>query len=412
MNLERDVQTRVESKEIIPGEEAAGMMLRMEQKGLLAMGPGDRDELVQIGRQKEIRLEEARDFIQTRLTEEGVKAFEETVERVEDPSNLLLILKTVSSKPEGKEKVEIGEIITEPRQLVKEQGKGPSSLIAAQIDEQLTRTVGETGKVPLRAWVLNPRAGARVLTAIAREATARAGIQEEISRTAAQLAKRAGESARRDALRSYASELEESLGQHVEGFCQKNGLSVPEKNTLDRWLLLLRMNAEFSAVQARVEAITEAGKRLVEKQVAIQAGTARDRMLSRELPFRTEAAKEANAAKEELIAEKVRSALARIAAALSGGAVGAVGGTIAGIENSARTLVDRHPKVAIPLGAGIGVLTLQLTSYSGALSNEILQEFALKSSLVALLAAGATGVGAGLVARFSRRSEEQNSSSG
>lgn len=285
--------------------------------------------------------------------------------------------------------------------------EGPSSLIDGQIQERLgVVTAGRAfvEGIPRKAWMLNPRAGLEALRAIANDASTQAGVQREISETAEWMAKVAGDDAKRDALLSYSESLEATLGQYVKPFCEERGFVVPEENTLGRMTLLLRMNAEMRAVHERGREIARAGEALVRKQVRIQAETARDTMLARELPQALEVAREANVAKEAFLTERSRNALASITATFSGGLSGAVGGFFAGIENSISTLVKEHPKVAIPLGAGLGVVTLQLVAYNGLPSWSVLGSFALKGLLVAGFTTVATGVGAGLVARMTDRS--------
>jgi len=291
--------------------------------------------------------------------------------------------------------------------LTKSLREGPSSLIDKQIQERLgVVTAGgvSVGKIPRTAWILNPRAGLEALGALANDASTQARVRREISQTAEWMAEVAGDDAKRDALLSYSESLEIALGQYVKPFCEERGFVVPEKNTLKRMTLLLRMNAEMRAVHKKGREFTREGEILVTKRVQIEAETARNTMLALELPQALEVARKANVAKEAFLTERARNALASIMAASFGGLCGAIGGIFSGVENSISTLVKEHPKVAIPLGAGLGIIILQLVSYNGLLGWSVLGSFALKGLLVTGFTTIATGVGSGLVARMTDRS--------
>lgn len=284
---------------------------------------------------------------------------------------------------------------------------GPSSLL----DEAITQRLGAlsqtaAGKMPFSAFLRNPNAALAVLRAEAQQVKAYAGVRTTLAELTGWMAQVAASDARRDTLLSYVGQLEEDLGEHIDSFCQKNNLPVPAEGTLERATLLLRINTELAALQTRAEAIRQAGEKLVEKQVKIQAKTAEQQMIGRELPGLTDASKEANVAKEAALAEQLRHGASIFGMGISGTIVGAIGGLYSGLEKAVSVLVEKYPEVAIPLGAGVGIFVIQLVSYSGPLSGEILKTFALKGSLVATVAAVGVGIGLGL-AKWASRKDSQ-----
>jgi hypothetical protein len=78
---------------------------------------------------------------------------------------------------------------------------------------------------------------------------------------------------------------------------------------------------------------------------------------------------------------------------------------LAGVENAVTTLVEKHPRVAISLGSGLMTFALQAALTSRELSPGLLASFLLRGALVCAITAIATGIGAGLAARFTRREE-------
>lgn len=403
----------------IPGQEAAGMMVRMENDGYLKIDPEDRAELVRLGRQKELGIEEVRDFMQPRLTETGERAFEEAVGAAEDPNDYLAILRTVSQSPKESKplKVEKIVIVEEPRKVEfgeepsvrinRALTERPSSLIASRIDKQLAGIVGETstGRAFFNAWLFNPAAGVKMVGATFRAVEARAGVQERISKTTARLAEIAGEDAESEAINSQIMQLEKRYGDKIGQFCAENNFSVPPEGTPARKEVLWQMRIQDVASSEQFGEIEKAGRALIRERVAIQAATARNRMTAELLPAKIEAAKEANAAKEEEVNEVVRSIFARITSALTGGVVGIAGGAVAGIERSVRTLVKGNIKTVVPLGAGLGTFILCVGNLG--FSGEVVISAFKGGAIVTVAAAVATGVGAGLVARFGKKEEKE-----
>jgi len=410
-------------EEYFPRGDVAWIITQLEKRGYIApVTRSDQegwDTLVEWGRRGQVSVGEVSSFLQRRLTERGREFFDP-----ENPSTFLEKLHSLVPPPVSRaespgrgasdERARAGGEKDEAippidRKLRKALESGPSSLIDEEVIKRLAGITGKTpaGRVPLKAWLLNPRAVAEVLRAIAGEATADAGLRKAISETTRWLAGVAGDDAKRDALLSYIESLEEALADYVPTFCEERKIPVPQKGTLARMALLLRINAEMRALQARAHKITEKGEELIEKQVNIQAKRAENQMLAKEMPSTIEADRQANVLKEREITEKARHLASNFAAVVSGAITGAIGGLYAGLESSVSTLVERHPKVAISLGAGVGFFVLQLVSYSGPLSGEILRAIALKSGLAAGVAAVGTGIGAGLVARLSKKEEEQ-----
>lgn len=282
--------------------------------------------------------------------------------------------------------------------------EGPSSLIAGAVADRLARSTGTSRgkKVPIKAWVLNPGAAIEVARAVADEAGSRAQTRKAISETVRWVAGVAADDTKRDALINYVNSLEKSLFPYLDKYCQDKNIPVPQPGTLERAAVLLRLNAEISTLQVKAREITAQGERLVAKQVNIQAETAEKRMLAKELPLAVEAAKEANVAKEEEIAEKTRHLLAKISGAISSGLIGAYNGLIGGLVNSVSALIRENPKVAVPVGVTLVALIIQVVG-SETVTIQALETFALKSGLIGLFSAVATGIGAGLAGRLGKR---------
>lgn len=293
------------------------------------------------------------------------------------------------------------------KQLEKALGEGPSSLIQGQVRKELAIAMAAPGsdKVPIQSWLLNPAAAFRRLEDMAAEASTHAEVKRVIRENVGWLARVAADDTKRDALLSHVENLRKTLGPYIEPYCREKNLPPPEMNTPWEMILLLRINAEMRTLQEQGKEIASAGEEMVRRQVELQKGTATNQMLAKELPRAIETERSVNVLKEASVTEKVRHALATLTAAFSGGAVGTVGGFLSGLEHAVSALVEKHPKVAIALAAGLGVTILQIVSYSGQLSGEILGTFGLKGGLVAVLAALATGVGSGLVSRFTIKKE-------
>lgn len=285
--------------------------------------------------------------------------------------------------------------------------QGPSSLLDEAITQRLA-ALSQTaaGKIPFSAFLRNPDAALEVLRAEAKQVKAYAAVRTTLAELTRWMADVAASDARRDTLLNYVGQLEKDLGDHIDSFCQKNNLPVPVEGSLERAALLLRINVEFASLQTRAEAIRTAGEKLVGRQVKIQAETAEQQMIGRELPGLTDASKEANVAKEAALAEQLRHWASIFGMSVSGTVVGAIGGLYTGLEKTVSVLVEKYPEVAIPLGAGAGMFVLQLVAYSGPLSGEILKAFALKGGLVSGMAAIGVGIGLGL-ARWASRGDSQ-----
>jgi len=203
--------------------------------------------------------------------------------------------------------------------------------------------------------------------------------------------------------------LRATLNPYVEEYCKRRGIPVPPEGSLEEIQVLLMVNAEIGGVAARARAIEEQGMKLVKEQIGIRAKTAKEQMLAQELPGRIEAGKEANVLREKEWAEGIRHFTTHLTSSLSSGLFGLLGGFLAGIENSVSTLIEHHPKVAIPVGAGLGMFTFQLLYYSGPYTSEVLKNFALKSGLAVIIATLTTAVGAGVVAGIDRKLKSRQS---
>jgi len=410
---ELSVRQVPEPKKISP-QDVGRLLKKLEERGLIKpitpKNQRDWQKLREWGEKEELPPAKVADFLREKLTPKGERLLEKQAKKegldLQKPLNFLDSLSIISSPDKISKENRID------KSLEKALRTGPSSFIADAIGEQLAaatqRTTGD--KIPLQAWLLNPKAAIRRLKALIEEASANADLKREVSRTARQLAEVARDDSKRDILLSYAESLEEALSPYLEPYCHQHGIPVPPVGTLERIALLLKINAEMAALQRKGREITKEGEKLVEEQVKLQSETAKDQMLTRELPKKIEAEKEANTLREASKVEQARHRFAYLTGTLIGGVVGLVGGIYSGIERSVATLVEKHPKVAISLGAGTGFFVYQITAFSGQLSGEVLQAFALKSALVAGVAALGTGIGAGLAARFYSQDQQQESS--
>jgi hypothetical protein len=251
--------------------------------------------------------------------------------------------------------------------------------------------------------LLNPRAAAKLLGAIAEQATTQAKLKKEISETTKWLVDVAANDTKRQVLLSHVEELEGALGSQLREFCEERDRPVPEQGTPERMALLLRVSAEMGALQMREREIARRGEELVAAQVEMQGKQAKNRMLAQELPAVIESARKVNALREQLMTEKTRHVLATLMIGISGAVIGSIGGLLAGVEGAATTLVEKHPRVALSFAAGLVTFVLQVVAHSGTLSAQLLGIFALRAALVTLVTAMATGIGAGLAARAARR---------
>jgi hypothetical protein len=282
--------------------------------------------------------------------------------------------------------------------------RGPSDLI----DEGLIKEIASADikEVPLASLLVNPRATARYFGSLVQRANLTAEKQEKISELAGWLVEIAGDDACRDVLLNYVQNLEEDLSGMIEPYCRENSLKVPQRNTLSRMTLLLRINSEISALQTYSSEVTRRGKDLVRKIIAIQAETAQNSMCLQELPQNIEAAKQANSYKEQRSAEKTRHLTASIVGSAGGLLVGATEGLFAGVADGVESLVKRHPKSAAAMASGVGMMSYQIISASNEISSSDLKTFAVKSGTVAGGTLLATAIASGLI---KRRSEEGQS---
>lgn len=397
----------------------------------------DKNEYIQLTgkdietlRDKEIPLGQVASFIKAGATRRGEGLFKKISDRTETPLDFLNTLRTAPELAEPEERsepglrdkirdvrnelqrliphrrstVEEGEVILPiDEELRRDLASGLSGLTDDRVVEVLARTTGETnaGKVPLKAWLFNPRAAMKVLGAIAEEATAQAGVRKKISETTKWLAEMAGDDVKRDAFLNYYKSLEKALGPYVEPFCQERDLPVPQKDTLGKMTLLFWINTEIVARQTQGREIAKNTEELVKEQTTIQAETAKNKMLAKELHHKTEAVKEANRAKEDELAEKVRHTVASIAEAISVGSIAAIGGLYAGIGRGLSAVAEWNKKVLVGFVALGGTLAYQIVSYAGLglPSAELWKLFALKSFIVGAVAVGGFYIGSNLVAR-------------
>jgi hypothetical protein len=439
-----DMETDVEG---ISPERVRRLLQGLERKRYIhSVTPQDPEGLQVLrawGPRKEIPIYELKDFFEERLTEVG----QEELQRVADEGGLDLDLplefvcaleRTVSGgsrrvrrnpleavvvvedrqKTEPTEKVlQVKDPQPEPekgsgvaperkQQAAREMLQGDLSVrIDKELANQLGTGVGEAtaGSVPLKAWLLNPKAAAKLMGAVAEQATTQAHLRKEISETTKWLVEVVASDKKREALLKHIDELESALGPHLVRYCETKGLAVPDKSTPERMALLLRVSSETAALQTREKEIAKRAEKLVADQVEIQGERARNRVLVEELPLVIRSAREAHALREQYLTEKLRHYLATFVVSVSGAVIGGLGGLLAGVEGAVTTLVEKHPRVAISLGGGLVTFALQAAFTTGRLSGTLIASFLFRSALVVAITAIATGIGAGLVARATRR---------
>jgi hypothetical protein len=407
--------------------------------------PGGLQVLRAWGPRNEIPIEEVKGFVEERLTEVGqdelgrvaeeggldldlpsefLRALERMVSDVarrarRNPLEAVVVVEDSEDTERAERALQVADAksdqITgqggkpEPKDSVaKETLHGDLSVrIDRELANQLGTGVGEAaaGSVPVKAWMLNPRAAAKLMGAVAEQATTQAHLRKEISETTKWLVEVVASDKKREALLNHIDELEGAVGPHLVRYCEAKGLSVPDKGTPERMALLLRVSSETAALQTREKEIAKRAEKLVADQVEIQGERARNRLLAEELPLVISSAREAHALREQYLTEKLRHYLATFVVSVSGAVIGGLGGLLAGVESAVTTLVEKYPRLAISLGAGLATFALQAAFTTGKLSAVLVASFLLRGALVAAITAIATGIGAGLVARATRRED-------
>ena len=397
------------------------------------------------GPRKEIPIYEFADFAGERLTETGqeelervavedgldldlpaefIRALERMVSQAgrrakRNPLEAVVVVEDAEEVQRTEKTLQVTELESNPaggqdpaadgqESLAREMLQGDLSVrIDKELANQLGTGIGEAtaGGVPLKAWLLNPKAAAKLMGAVAEQATTQAHLRKEISETTKWLVEVVASDKKREALLKHIEELEGALGPHLVRYCKTKELPVPDKGTPERMALLLRINSETAALQTREKEIAKRAEKLVADQVEIQGERARNRVLAEELPLVISSAREAHALREQYLTEKLRHYLATFVVSVSGAVIGGLGGLLAGVESAVTTLVEKYPRVAISLGAGLATFALQAAFTTGRLSGVLIASFLFRSALVAAITAIATGIGAGLVARLTRRED-------
>jgi len=435
------------SENTLSREEVAELIKGLERYGLIGPIRGGDPGLRELGSRETVLLEEVVDWVNGRLTPSGrewlggeeeeidlspadyLNRLEEGIETLAEEKRgrlgeaqqafpeLIVTTQTegdrrgVDLMTEGVGAEEVAP--TDERKIDPELeealAKGPSSIIMDQVSSALAdiMTSGPT-KTPWVAWLLNPRATLGVLRAMVRGAANQARQREAVREAATWWIEAAERDSKRDVMLAYARALEESLRPYMEIFCRQRGIRVPPEGSLERMHLLLMLNDEMAALQTQAGKIEEEVRKIIEKRVEIETETAGYQMEKDLLPARIESAQRANVLRERDLTERVRHRLAQIAGGFSGGFVGMFGGLCAGIVESTNTLVRKHPKVAVPLGVGIGSITAQLVFYSGPLTAEALRVIALRGALAGLGGALTTGIGVGLYDHFTEKKSDKS----
>ncbi len=432
-----------------PPERVRRLLQGLERKRYIhSVTPQDPEGLQVLrtwGPRTEIPIYELKDFFEERLTEVGQDELGQVAEQdgldLDLPAEFVRALERMVSEaarharrnpleavvvvedPKDAEHAEKALKVAEPEpDPITEQSDEPGPRdsgaremlhgdLSVRIDKELANQLGTgvgdsaAGSVPLKAWLLNPKAAAKLMGAVADQATTQAHLRKEISETTKWLVEVMASDKKREALLNHIAELEGALGPHLARYCETKGLSVPDRGTPERMALLLRVSSETAALQTREKEIAKRAEKLVADQVEIQGERARNRVLAEELPLVISSAREAHALREQYLTEKLRHYLATFVVSVSGAVIGGLGGLLAGVESAVTTLVEKYPRVAISLGAGLTTFALQAAFTTGKLSGMLIASFLFRSALVAAITAIATGIGAGLVARITGRED-------
>lgn len=412
-SLPREGEGSSDSSSFLNREERRDLLGELRQQRLITFLNGDDREGIkregELASKDLVPIEEVGALIHSRLTLEGERVIQETT-GIEDLS-LLPPEDIISALRIGLQEQQ--EPISINNELRKGLARGPSSLIDETVIEQLRTTTARTtaGRVPLKAWLLNPLAGARILKAIAEEATAQAGIRKSISETTRWLAEVAGEDVKRDTLFNYVNDLEQALNPYIEPYCQEKNLPIPPKNTPERMALLLRINAEMRALQAQGGEIAKEGERLVKEQVRTQAETKRNQMIAKEEPAQLESKKEVNAIREKELLEQVTHWLTKVAGTPLAGVIGSFARICGMVAEAASNAVQKDLRVAPILAVVDGILLWQTARmlpqfYSTASTPlETLTVTGLGIVLVGLEVSVGAGIGHGVVKVLSKKEE-------
>jgi hypothetical protein len=432
-----------------PPERVRRLLKGLERKRYIhSVTPQDPEGLQVLrtwGPRKEIPIHELKDFFEERLTEMGQDELRRVAEEggldLDLPAECVRALEQMASEVTRRARrnpLEAVVVVGDPADTghagkvlkvaaprldpIEGQSSGPEPKdsraretlhgdLSVRIDKELANQLGTgvgeatAGSVPLRAWLLNPKAAAKLMGAVAEQATTQAHLRKEISETTKWLVEVVASDKKREALLNHIEELESALGPHLVRYCETKGLSVPDKGTPERMALLLRASSETAALQTREKEIAKRAEKLVADQVEIQGERARNRVLAEELPLVISSAREAHALREQYLTEKLRHYLAAFVVSVSGAVIGGLGGLLAGVESAVTTLVEKYPRLGISLGACLATFALQAAFTTGKLSGALIASFLFRSALVAAITAIATGIGAGLVARVTRRGD-------
>jgi len=390
----------------IPPEQLRGLLKNLQDGGLITpIEKNDSATVIRWLRKGNIPLEEISGFLGPKLTPDGKSKF------LPNPdSDLTSSLKDFSNglKPIEKVDVEIAastmstslaktpSSLQAPQELDTSLRQGPSAIIYEGLMKSVhaAATDSSVPKVTLSEALTNPKAAIQSWRARSEMVGSKSHVQKALADAARWTAEVAALDVRSDLSLSQVAELERKLGNLLPQFCIERGIgNVPPEGSAERRRLLIELNARLAAEQVQAGALVEAVGRAVEKQVELQGQTAKDLVIAKELPARTEAAAQANRAREEEKAEKSRHFLASAWAVVFGAASGTVEGVVSGVEN----WVKANPKVAVSLIAGTASFVIQLGATS--FSYEALGPMAVKSGIILIVTAVGTGIGSGIATR-------------
>ena len=395
----------------IPKEEAWRLYDALGEIGAIFRQPTKPEAsrvLIEWGRQKEFSLAEVVTFFKSQLTPEATvqiqeKAQEANLNLLNDSDFLSALQMIIPEEVEEPLKLEIDE------KLRRDLQEGISSLIANEVIEEIRRI--EEGEISLGAWLSNPLAVLSVWRAKADEAMAGARRKKAISETASWFTDAAEEKSRRDGLVAFERSVqnsEEPFGKHVEEFCRKMGLLVPPKGSYERMRVLLMIEDRMAGLQTHSGEFTKQGEKLVREEVGMQAETTRNQMIVLYKSAAIESRKEVHGLLEREWAETLRHwstlVLGTPGAVITGSPTGVLGIMIEAGSNA----VAEHPKIVIPLGAGIMFFSIfSATALSQGMFLESLGSISLSSGVVTGVTAVGTMLGWGLTKWWAKRREQE-----
>lgn len=240
-------------------------------------------------------------------------------------------------------------------------------------------------------WLLSPRALITRLSARARHARTEAHIESALSEAALYAARMAGTDAERDMALARVDMLRKQLRNQLRVFCQEQGLPLPKPFSREEAYYLHLLNAYFVALAESEEMIAKRGTALAQRQITLEGERATTRINGKLLPGLLEAQREIDPMREAFFWGRVRHKVAL----LVGGVVGAIGGGLWGVVESASDVliggIARSAPVFAPaILVGLVTLVAQTIAINGPLSPGVVVGFIVRATWNGALALGAT----------------------